>query len=73
MVLEMTCDRCGKPVSASDGEYIFVQDKMMFTCKACAKQVDDEIKSARKICSAVDSKKTQAEYVINNGDAFEEF
>ena len=73
MTLEMTCDRCGKGVPASAGEYIIYQDKMMFTCKACAKKLDDEIKCARKICSAVDSKKTQAEYITNNEDAFAKF
>ena len=73
MTLEMTCERCGKGVSASAGEYILYQDKMMFTCKACAKKLDDEIKCARKICSAVDSKKAQAEYITNNEDAFEKF
>ena len=73
MTLEMTCDRCGKGVSASAGEYIIYQDKMIFACKACAKELDDEIKCAQKICSAVDSKKTQAEYITNNEDAFAAF
>ena len=73
MVLEMTCDRCGKGVSVSAGEYIIYQGKMMFTCKDCAKKLDDEIKCARKICSAVDGKKTQAEYITNNEDAFDKF
>lgn len=73
MTLEMTCDRCGKGVSAAAGEYIIYQDKMIFACKACAKKLDDEIKCAQKICSAVDSKKTQAEYITNNEDAFAAF
>ena len=73
MTLEMTCDRCGKGVSASKGEYIIYQDRMIFACKACAKKLDDEIKCAQKICSAVDSKKTQAEYITNNEDAFATF
>ena len=73
MALEMTCDRCGKGVSAAAGEYIIYQDKMLFTCKACAKEVEDEIKRARKICDAVDSRKAQAEYITNDEDAFAKF
>ena len=73
MTLEMTCDRCGKGVSASAGEYIIYQDRMMFTCKDCARELEDEIKTARKICAAVDSKKAQAEYITNDEDAFAKF
>ena len=73
MTLEMTCDRCGKGVSASAGEYVIYQDRMMFTCKACARELEDETKTARKICDAVDSKKAQAEYITNDEDAFAKF
>ena len=73
MVLEMTCDRCGKGISATAGEYVVYQDKMLFTCKDCAKELDDEIKRAQRICAAVDSKKAQAEYITNNKDAFDIF
>ena len=73
MTLELTCDRCGKGVSASVGEYIIYKDRMIFACKDCARKLDDEIKCAQKICSAVDSNKTQAEYITNNKDAFAAF
>lgn len=73
MTLEMTCDKCGKGVPASAGEYLIYHDKMLFTCKACAKKLDDEIKRTQKICAAVDNKKTEAEFITNNGDAFDEF
>ena len=71
--MEMVCEKCGKYLSASDGEYVFYQDKMMFACKECAESLNEEIKRAQKICSAVDSKKNQAEYITNNKDAFDEF
>ena len=73
MTLEMTCDKCGKGVPAADGEYMIYQDRMLFTCKACAKKLEDEVKRNQKICAAVDSKKTQAEYITNNEDAFAKF
>ena len=73
MALKMTCERCRKGIGATEGEYIIYQDKMMFTCKACAEKLNDEIKCAQKICAAVDGKKTQAEYITNNEDAFAKF
>ena len=73
MVMEMTCDRCGKGVSASAGEYVIYQDRMMVTCKACDRELEDEIKRARKLRDAVDSKKEQAEHITNDGDAFDKF
>ena len=73
MTLEMTCEKCGKGVSVVAGEYILYQDKMMFTCKECARKLDDKTKCAQKICAAVDSKKTQAEKITNDGDAFAKF
>ena len=73
MIMQMTCDKCGKGVSASAGEYVIYQDKMMFTCKECARKLDEEIRHARKISAAVDNNKAQAEYITNNGDAFAKF
>ena len=73
MVMEMTCDRCGKGVSASAGEYVIYQGKMLFICKACAKELEDEIKSAQKLRDAVDSKKEQAEHITSDEDAFDKF
>lgn len=73
MTLEMTCEKCGKGVPAAAGEYMIYQDRMLFTCKACARKLEDEIRRNRKICAAVDSKKTQAEYITNDEDAFANF
>ena len=73
MSLRMACDKCGKGISASEGEYFIYQDKMLFTCKSCAQKLQDEMKCAEKIRSAVDSKKTQAEFITNDEDAFDKF
>ncbi len=71
--MEMCCEKCGKAIKASEGEYTYYQDRMMFACKACAGILNDEIKCARKVCAAVDGKKTQAEYITHNKDAFDKF
>lgn len=71
--MEMVCEKCGKNLSATEGEYVFYQERMMFACKACAERMNEEIKRAQRICSAVDSKKNQAEYITKDKDAFEKF
>ena len=67
----MICDKCGKSISATEGEYVYYHDKMFFACKACAKRMNDEMKIARQICTALDGKKTQAERIVNNKEAFD--
>ena len=67
----MVCEKCGKSVSAAEGEYVYYHDKILFACKACAKRLNDEMKIARQICSAIDGKKTQAERIANNKEAFD--
>ena len=69
--MSMKCEKCGKVVTAAEGEYVYYQSRMLFACKSCADQLNDEIKCAKKVCAAVDAKKTQAEYIANNRDAFE--
>ena len=69
--MNIICEKCGKAVSAAEGEYVYYQSRILFACKACADQLNDEIKCAKKVCAAVDAKKTQAEYIANNKDAFE--
>ena len=71
--MSMLCEKCGKGIDIKEGEYVYYQDRMMFTCKDCAKKINDEIKCAQKICAAVDGKKTQAEYITNNKIAFDKF
>lgn len=71
--MDMTCEKCGKAVSATEGEYIYYQDRMLFACKDCAQKLNEEMKCARNVCAAVDGKKTQAEFITNNKDAFEKF
>lgn len=71
--MSMTCEKCGKAISVAEGEYVFYQDRMMFACKPCAKKLDDEMKCARKVCAAVDGKKTQAEFVTRDKGAFDKF
>ena len=71
--MSMLCEKCGKAVTAAEGEYIYYQNRMLFACKACADKLNDEMKCARKVCAAVDGKKTQAEYITNNKDAFDKF
>ncbi len=71
--MDMICEKCGKHVSAADGEYIYYQDRMLFACKACADKLNDEIKCARKVCASVDGKKMQAEHITQNKDAFDKF
>ena len=69
--MKMICEKCGKSISASEGEYLFYRDKMLFACKVCAKRLNDEMKVARQICAAIDGKKTQAERIANSKEAFD--
>ena len=69
----MLCEKCGKKVEASEGEYVYYQDRMVFVCKPCAKELDDEMNCGRKVCAAVDGKKTQAEFITKDKDAFDKF
>ena len=69
--MDMICEKCGKSVFASEGEYLFYHDRMLFACKTCAKRLNDEMKVARQICAAIDGKKTQAERIANNKEAFD--
>jgi len=71
--MSMICDKCGKAITAVQGEYVYYQDKMVFACKACARRLKDEMKCARKVCAAVNEKKAQAEFIANNKDAFDKF
>ena len=71
--MENICEKCGKTISASDGEYVYYQNRMLFACKTCANQLIDEIKHDQKICAAVNSNKNQAEYITRNKDAFDQF
>ena len=71
--MAMTCEKCGKEISAAEGEYVFYLDRMMFACNPCARKLEDEMKCARKVCAAVDGKRTQAEFVTQNKDAFDKF
>ena len=69
----MACERCGRDVSASEGNYVFYQNGMMFVCNSCAGELKDEIRRAQKICEAVNGKRTQAEHITNDADAFDRF
>lgn len=71
--MAMTCEKCGKQISTSEGTYVFYLDRMMFACSSCANKVEDEMKCTRKICAAVDKKKTQAELVIQDKAAYDKF
>ncbi len=71
--MSMVCEKCGKTVSAADGEYLYYQERMMFACKACADRLNEEMKCAQKVCAAVDEKKKQAEQITNDQDAFDQF
>ncbi len=71
--MSLICEKCGKTVSAAEGEYVYYQDRMMFACKSCAKKINDEIKCAQKVCAAVDGKRTQAEFVTKDKGAFDKF
>ena len=72
-IMGMVCENCGRTVSAKEGEYVYYHDRMIFACQACANRINDEVKCARKVCAALDKKKTQAEQIVNNQDAFEHF
>lgn len=71
--MDMTCEKCGKEITAAEGEYVYYQDRMLFACKACAKKMTDEVKCAQKVCAAVDGKRTQAEFITKDKDAFDKF
>ena len=69
----MICEKCKRTVSVANGEYVFYANRIMFACKTCAEKLNDEIKCARMACTAIDGKKTQAEFILNNKDAYEKF
>lgn len=71
--MDMVCEKCRKAITAEEGEYIYYQDNMKFVCKACAEKINDETERAQKICAAVDGKKSQAEFISKDKDAFDEF
>ena len=73
MALELICDRCGKGVSISEGGYVFHQDKILFICNGCAKQYENDMNHTKRICAAVDGKKTQAKHITQDEDAFAVF
>ena len=70
----MTCDRCGKTIEAKDGEYRYYGGRLFFVCMDCVGKMDDEILKQKKVCDAVDSRKEQAEKLLNkNKDLLEKF
>lgn len=71
--MNIICAKCGQAILPSEGEYVYYQGKMMFACKDCAAKMNDEIKCARKVCAAIDGKRTQAERIINNKDDYNDF
>ena len=71
--MDIICEYCGKPTTVAEGIYMYYPNRMMFACKACGKKLDDEIKCGRKICAAVDGKKSQAETILNKKDSFDKF
>ena len=73
MAPELKCDRCGKGVSISEGGYVFHQDKMLFICDGCAQKFEEEVNRTRRICSAVNENKTEAEHITQDEDAFAAF
>jgi len=71
--MKMTCEKCGESISSPDGKYLYYQGGMVFACKACAEQLKDEIKCARKVCAAVDAKKAHAVFIADNQDELDRF
>ena len=71
--MRMICEKCKKEISVSEGEYLYYQNRMLFACRACANKLNDEIRCATKVCSALDGKKTQAESVLSSEIAFQKF
>ena len=69
----VSCEKCGKTISVEDSEYVYYQNRMMFACKSCAKKINEEIKCAQRVCTAVNGKKKQAESVLKDKDAFDNF
>ena len=71
--MEMLCEKCGTAISAAEGEYLYYQEKLFFACKPCAARLNDEIRIARKVCAEIDKRKTQAELIAKDKEAFEKF
>ncbi len=71
--MKMICDKCGEMVLVTEGEYIYYRNLLFFACNKCAKKINDETKCAMQVCSALDSKKKQAENIISNKNAFDKF
>ena len=71
--MNMICEECGKAVTAAEGEYVYYQNRLLFACKECAGRLNDEMKRERKVCAAVDGRKTQAEHITRNKEAFDKF
>ena len=71
--MNLTCEKCGREITADEGAFIYYEGKMLFACKACADEMNNEMKYGSKVSSAVDEKKKQAVYITENRDAFEEF
>lgn len=71
--MAMRCEKCGKEIAAAEGEYILSHDSMVFACRDCARKLNEEAETARKVCAAVDGNRTRAEYITSHKDAFETF
>ncbi len=69
----MICEKCGLAVHITEGEYLYYQNKIFFGCKGCAKKLNDEMDSCRRICSALDGRKKQAEKILHDRESFEAF
>ena len=67
------CERCGKAVSASEGEYVYYQGRMMLVCISCAQRLKDEVDCVQRVYAAIDKKKKQAESITNNKNAYAKF
>ena len=71
--MDLTCEKCGRIVSPSAGKYVYYQNRMTLACKACAKNLKNEMKAAKQICAVVDGKKEQAVHVTTDHVAFVKF
>ena len=67
----MICEKCGKTLTAQEGEYRYDMDSLIFVCKECTEKMDADLMNAKKVCDAIDSKKEQAEKLLENRDQFE--
>lgn len=71
--MRLICERCSNTFPANNGEYLYYQGRMIFACKECTKRLREEIKVSQKVCAAIDGKKTRAEIITNNMDAYGKF